>query len=156
MGSACLMESRLSSGSPEEDTSLIGLTFGGYLRSKVKKKGLYQFSSLFLVFPWLFEAVVFAFHIIWKHMLLMCSYTNLSDKVHKVSRQVWAARENDGFDCWGRGWCWDPWGSFTTVYSIRDAWWWKQVSMQQVGVFSCGPLTLMQEFISMTFNIHRS
>ncbi|KAK4788441.1 hypothetical protein SAY86_019760 [Trapa natans] len=36
MGSVCLMESRLTSGSSEEDTSLIGLTFGGYLQSKIR------------------------------------------------------------------------------------------------------------------------
>ncbi|KAK4800988.1 hypothetical protein SAY86_021475 [Trapa natans] len=36
MESICLSESRTSSASSEEDTTLIGLTFGGYLQSKIR------------------------------------------------------------------------------------------------------------------------
>lgn len=91
MQSICLKEAGLaSSGCLEEETTLIGLTFGGYLRSKVKTKTNlffgHAFSSLSLSRA---LEVLFASRVCVKMQMMHVDLLLFSaDKVHEVPRQV--------------------------------------------------------------------
>lgn len=101
MQSACLVEPGISALGPlEEETTLIGLTFGGYLRSKVRL-GILVLNFIELIILTIYSLYVFLRMLITIVLViislekLFCTWVMpinwilcFTDKMHEVPRQV--------------------------------------------------------------------
>ena len=121
MQSGCLNEAGISASGTLEETTLLGLTFGGYLRSKVIRGllGMIGLRNFFFVkdqkpiLSWEIDSII-------------------PDRVHEMWKQIWTAGKNYGSYCWDRRRHRNLGRSFATVHSYRDIRWRKQVPLQQV------------------------
>lgn len=132
MQSASLKEAGTkSSNSLEEETTLIGLTFGGYLRSKVTMSFINYFKSSLSKTQ---EA---------SNFLSYCGFW-IVDKVHEMWWKIIATWADDGSHCWNWRWYRNSWRSLHALKSeVLDS----EKSTNAAGLFKISHLILPYNFL---------